>query len=73
MVKRVIPQNDNLEKLARDAQKLASKKEKQNWKFNNCWFDKKRKLWFRPNNNQVLPDTKVPNPHHCTCIKPLAY
>ena len=57
MIQRDISPNDNLEKLAREAQKLASEKKKQNWKFNNCCFDKKRKLRFGPNNNPVLPDT----------------
>lgn len=28
-----------------------------NWKFNNCWFYKKRRLCFRPNNNIVLQET----------------
>ena len=56
MVERDISPNDNLEKLAREAQQLASEKEKQDWKLNNCWLDKKRKLWFGPNNNQVLPE-----------------
>lgn len=28
----------------------------QDWKYNNCWFDKKRKLWFGPQ-NLVLPET----------------
>ena len=52
MIQRGISPNDNLEKLAGEAQQLVSKKEK-DWKFNS-WFDKKRKLWFRSNNNSVL-------------------
>ena len=52
MMQRGISPNDNLEKLAGEAQQLVSKKEK-DWKFNS-WFDKKRKLWFRSNNNSVL-------------------
>ena len=36
MVERDISPNDNLEKLAREAQQLASEKEKQDWKLNNC-------------------------------------
>ena len=52
--KEISSPKDNLEKLAVEAQHLASKKEKQDWKFNNCWFDQKRKLWFVPNNNPVL-------------------
>ena len=56
-----ISPNDNFEKLAIEAQESASEKETQCWKFNNCWFDKKRKLWFGPNNNPVLPKTlKLP-------------
>ena len=55
--KEIFLQNDNLEKLAIEAQNLASEKEKQDWKFNYCWFDKKRRLWFEPNNNAVLPET----------------
>ena len=45
MVQRDIFPNDNLEKLAREAPQLASEKERQDWKFNSRWFDKKRKLW----------------------------
>ena len=33
---RDISPNGNLEKLAREAQRLASEKEKQDWKFKNC-------------------------------------
>lgn len=40
---KVISPNDNSEKLAKKAKQLASKREKQDWKFNNC-FDKKRML-----------------------------
>ena len=43
MAQRDISSNDNVEKLAKEAQPLALEKEKQDWKFN-CWFDKKRKL-----------------------------
>jgi len=42
MIQRGISPNDNLEKLAGEAQQLVSKKKK-DWKFNS-WFDKKRKL-----------------------------
>lgn len=45
MAQRDISSNDNVEKLAKEAQPLALEKEKQDWKFN-CWFDKKRKLRF---------------------------
>lgn len=38
-VQKVISPNDNSEKLATQAKQLASKREKQDWKFNNCWFD----------------------------------
>lgn len=44
MVQRSISPNDDLEKLAIEAQQLASEKEKLDWKFNNHWFDKRRKL-----------------------------
>ena len=56
MVQRDISPNDNFLtfKLAREAQRLASEKEKQDGKFKNYWFDKKRKLWFRLTNNPVL-------------------
>ena len=57
LVQRDISPNDNLEKLAREAQQLALEKEKQDLKFNNCWFDKKTKLWFGPDNDPVLPET----------------
>lgn len=57
MIQRGISPNDNLEKLARKSQKLASECEKQDYKFNNCWFDKNRKLWFKPSNNLVLLKT----------------
>ena len=45
MAQRDISSNDNVEKLAKEAQPLALEKEKQDWKFI-CWFDKKRKLRF---------------------------
>lgn len=54
LVQRGISPNSNLEKLAREASQLVSEKEKQDWKSNNCWFDKKRKAWFRPNRTPVL-------------------
>ena len=57
MVQRDVPPNDNLEKLTRDAQDLAPEKEKQYWKPNNWWFDKKRELCLGPNTNPVLPET----------------
>ena len=57
MVQRNISPNDNLSKLARKPQQVASGKENKIEKLNNCWFDKKRKLWFRPNNNPVIPET----------------
>lgn len=57
MVQRDVSPVENLEKLARESQQLASKKVKQDWKSNNCWFNKKRKLWFALNNNPVLPGT----------------
>ena len=44
-------------KLAKEYQQFVSEKEKEDWKFNNCWFDKKRKFWFGPNNNPVLAET----------------
>ena len=63
MAQRDISPNDDLGKLAREAQQLAAEKEKQGWKFNHFWFDKKRKLWFGPNNNPVLQRTlKFPLP-----------
>ena len=37
--------------------KWPQKKKKQDWRFNNCWFDKKRELLFGANNNPVLPET----------------
>ena len=54
---REISPNDNLEKLARDAQILVPEMEKQYWKSNNCCFDKRKELWFGPNKNPVLPKT----------------
>ena len=57
MVQAGIFLNDKLEKLDREIWKLTSGKEKQNRKVNNSWFDRKRKLWFVSNNNQVLPET----------------
>ena len=57
IVQKDISPNDNSETLAREAQQWASEKEKHDWRFNNCWFDKKRKLLFGPNNNRVLPET----------------
>lgn len=57
-VQRGISPIDHLEKLARQAQQLVSGKGKHNWKSNNCWFCKKKNLWFGPNNNPVLPETQ---------------
>ena len=80
IVQRDTSPNDNLEKLAREAQQLVSEKEKQDWKFNNCWLDKKRKLWFGPNNNPVLPETLkfllitiVPAINHWSTNKMIAF
>lgn len=68
--------NDSLEKLVRKGQQSAPEKEKQDWKFYNCRFDKKRKLWFGPNNNPFLPETlkfslltTVHALNHCTETK----
>ena len=41
MVQSDISPDHNLEKLVKKAQLLASEKENQDWKFNNCWFDKR--------------------------------
>lgn len=57
MVQRDDSPVENLEKLARESQELVSKKVKQDWQSNNCWFNRKRKLWFKSNNNPVLPGT----------------
>ena len=72
MVQREISPNNNLEKLPREVQQLASEKEKQDWKFNNCWFDRKRKLWLGPNNPVLMEALKFPLPttvhasNHCS-------
>ena len=42
MVQSFISLNDNFRKLVREAQQLTSEEEKQDWKFNNYWFDKKK-------------------------------
>ena len=49
MVQSDIFPNDNFKKLAREAQQLTLEKEKQDWKFNNFWLDKKRKspIWTK--------------------------
>ena len=57
MLQKDVPPNDNLDKLTRDTQQLATEKEKQYWKSNYCWFDKKKELWFGPNDDPVLPET----------------
>ena len=54
MVQKDVPPNDNLDRLARDTQQLAPEQEKQYWNSSYCWFGKKKKLWFGPNNNSVL-------------------
>lgn len=59
--------NDNLEKLTRNALKLAPLKEKQYWNCNHYWFDEKRELWLEPNNNPLLPESLYP--HYCACIE----
>lgn len=56
MLQRDVFPNVNLKKLTSNAQQLALEKEKQYWKSNNCWFDKKSELWFGPNNNLALPE-----------------
>ena len=56
MVQRALSPNINLVKLVREAQQLTSEKGKQDWQFNNSWFDKERKLWFGLYNHPVLPD-----------------
>ena len=63
MVYKDISPNGNLEKLSRKAQELASEKKKK--KIENSVTDKKRKLWYEPNNNPVLLETEIPTPHHC--------
>ena len=68
---RVFLPNNNLEKLTRDTQQLAPEKEKQYWKSNNYWIDKKSKLWFGPNNNLTLPEILKFPLLTSTCIKPL--
>lgn len=35
---------------------------------NNCWFDKKRKLWFGPNDNQVVPEAIKFSLHTIICL-----
>lgn len=58
MVQRDASSNDNIEKLAKEAQQLISEKEKKNhWKFNSCWFNEKRKFWFGPNDDPVISET----------------
>lgn len=42
VVQRNAPQDDDLEKLTRNAQQLISEKEKQYWKSSNCWFNLKK-------------------------------
>ena len=55
MVQRDVLLNDNFEKLTKDIQQWAPEKEN-NWKSNNSWFDKKRKLWPGPISNLALPE-----------------
>lgn len=71
---------DTFEKLAREAKQLALEKEKQVWKSNNCWFDKKWKPLFRPNNNPIVQETlkfplltAVHTINHLTTDKMTAY
>ena len=39
-----------------NAQTWPQKRKKKSWKFTTFWLDKKIKLWFKPNNNPILPD-----------------
>ena len=55
--KGIFPQMITLKNCLQKIKKLVSEKEKQDWKFNNCWFNKKRKLWFGPNNNSMPLET----------------
>lgn len=59
MVQRDASSNDNVEKLAKEAQQLISEKEKKknHWKFSSCWFNEKRKFWFGPNDDPVISET----------------
>lgn len=60
MVQTDASSNDNMEKLAKEAQQLISEKEKKkkkHWKFSNCCFDEKRKFWFEPSDDPVISET----------------
>lgn len=72
LIQRGISPTDNLEKLAREAQQLTLEKETQDLKSNNCLFNKKRKLWFEPNNNRLLLEAlKSPLLTTVHALKPL--
>lgn len=61
-------------KQTRNAQQLAPENEKQYWKLNNCWLDKKTELlvWAKQQSGPTR-NSKVPTTDHCTCLKTLVY
>lgn len=63
---RAISLNNNLKTLAKEAQRLASEKENQDWEFNNYWYD--RKLWL-DQITQSYQRLKFPLLTTCTCIR----
>lgn len=71
MVQRDIFPVYNLEKLAREVQQLALKKENKIGNPTIPGLIRIEKLWFRPNNNPVLEKySKISTLDYCICIKP---
>lgn len=57
IVQKATPPGEDLRELAREVQRLASEREKQNWKIKRCWYCEVKGLWFGPSNKLVLPKT----------------
>lgn len=74
IVQENVSPNNNLEKLARKKQQLASEKDKKKIGNSNVGLAKKKRFWFRANNNPVLLETlKFLILNHYTNISPLTY
>lgn len=68
MVQRAISLNNNLETLAKEAQRLASEKENQDWEFNNYWYDRESS-GLDQITTQSYQRLKFPLLTTCTCIR----
>ena len=68
MVQRAISPNNNLETLAKEAQRLASEKENQDWEFSNYWYDRESS-GLDQITTQSYQRLNFPLLTTCTCIR----